>query len=170
MTGRSSGSRPGARAGPCPAGSLNMQLFRNIVRVPSRNFFTGRPPSVSCGLTTFALYPPGNISIYYMDPSLFSVLLIDDEPGLLEIFSHMAERSREVKMQTASSAKDALRLLQDQAYDAIIVDYEIPEINGIQFLKNPPLTGGTPPPSSSTRARGASTPRSRRSTAARTFT
>jgi CheY-like chemotaxis protein len=80
-----------------------------------------------------------------MDPTLFSVLLVDDEPGLLEIFSHMAERSREVKMQTASSAKDALRLLQDQAFDAIIVDYDMPEITGIQFLKILRSRGDTTP-------------------------
>jgi CheY-like chemotaxis protein len=85
------------------------------------------------------------MSIYGMDQSLFSVLLIDDEPGLLEVFSHMAERSREVRMQTASSAKDALRLLQEQAFDAIIVDYDMPELNGIQFLKILRSRGDTTP-------------------------
>jgi len=85
------------------------------------------------------------MSIYKMDPSLFSVLLIDDEPALLEIFSHMAERSREVKMQTASSAKDGLRLLHEQAFDAIIVDYNMPELNGIQFLKILRSRGDTTP-------------------------
>ena len=70
-----------------------------------------------------------------MDTPPFSVLLVDDEPALLEIFSHMAERSREVTMQTAASAKDALRLLQEQRFDAIIADYDMPETNGIELLK-----------------------------------
>ncbi len=70
-----------------------------------------------------------------MDTPLFSVLLVDDEPGLLEIYLHMAERSSEVSMQTASSAKDALRLLQKRTFDAIISDYDMPETDGIQLLK-----------------------------------
>jgi len=70
-----------------------------------------------------------------MDPRLFSILFIDDEPSLREIFLHMAERSQEVTMQTSSSASDALRLLQETSFDAIVLDYEMPEINGIQFLK-----------------------------------
>jgi CheY-like chemotaxis protein/Flp pilus assembly protein TadD len=80
-----------------------------------------------------------------MDPPLFSVLLVDDEPALLEVFSHIAERSREVTMQTAASAKDALRLLQERRFDAIIVDYDMPETNGIEFLRILRSRGDTVP-------------------------
>lgn len=80
-----------------------------------------------------------------MDPRRFSVLFIDDEPALREIFLHMAERSQEVAMQTAGSATDALRLLQETAFDAIVLDYEMPEINGIQFLKILRSRGNTTP-------------------------
>jgi CheY-like chemotaxis protein/Flp pilus assembly protein TadD len=94
--------------------------------------------------STRFIFPGEHVNIL-MDPPLFSVLFVDDEPALLEIFSLMAERSREVKMQTASSAKDGLRLLKEQAFDAIIVDYDMPEINGIQFLKILRSSGNTTP-------------------------
>lgn len=80
-----------------------------------------------------------------MDPRLFSVLFIDDEPALREIFLHMAERSQEVTMQTTASATDALRLLEETSFDAIVLDYEMPEINGIQFLKLLRSRGDTTP-------------------------
>jgi len=62
-------------------------------------------------------------------------MLVDDDPELLRVFSLLAERSREVTLYTAASAKEALRALQEKTFDAIIVDYDMPEINGIQFLK-----------------------------------
>lgn len=94
-----------------------------------------RHPPLPLHGKTLALYPSGEYVNILMASSYFSVLLIDDDPGLLEVFSHMAERSREVTMQTASSAKDALRLLQEQGFDAIIVDYDMPRTDGIEFLK-----------------------------------
>jgi CheY-like chemotaxis protein len=66
---------------------------------------------------------------------MFSVLLIDDEPDVLNVFRLLAERNGEMTLQTAVSAHDGFKYLEKNRYDAIIVDYEIPEINGIQFLK-----------------------------------
>jgi CheY-like chemotaxis protein len=80
-----------------------------------------------------------------MDPRPFSVLFIDDEPVLREVFLHMADRSQDVRMQTAASAADGLRLLGETGFDAIVLDYEMPEINGIQFLKILRSRGDTTP-------------------------
>jgi CheY-like chemotaxis protein len=80
-----------------------------------------------------------------MDPRLLSVLFIDDEPALREIFLHMAERSQEVTLHTAGSATEALQILKLQSFDAIVLDYEMPEINGIQFLKILRTRGDTTP-------------------------
>lgn len=66
---------------------------------------------------------------------MFSVLLIDDEPDIRDVFRLMAERSGEMTIQTAPTATEGLRVLGEKRFDAIIVDYDIPEINGIQFLK-----------------------------------
>jgi CheY-like chemotaxis protein len=66
---------------------------------------------------------------------MFSVLLIDDEPDIRDVFRLMAERSGEMTIHSVPSAKEGLNLLNGTRFDAIIVDYDIPEINGIQFLK-----------------------------------
>lgn len=80
-----------------------------------------------------------------MDSALFSVLLVDDDPELLKVFELLAQRSTEMKLFTAASAKDALRALQDHPFDAIILDYDMPEISGIQLLKILRSHGDTTP-------------------------
>ena len=76
---------------------------------------------------------------------MLSVLLIDDDPGLLETIKIMSERSRDMSLETAQSAKEGLKILQDKSFDAIIVDYEMPEITGIEFLKILRSMGDTTP-------------------------
>jgi PAS domain S-box-containing protein len=66
---------------------------------------------------------------------MISVLYVDDEPGLLEIARIFLEASGEFTVATSTSAKKSLELLRTQSYDAIISDYQMPEIDGITFLK-----------------------------------
>lgn len=80
-----------------------------------------------------------------MEAALFSVMLVDDDPELLKVFELLAERSREMTLFTAASAKDALRALQERTFDAIILDYDMPEITGIQLLKILRSRGDTTP-------------------------
>jgi DNA-binding response OmpR family regulator/TolA-binding protein len=74
-----------------------------------------------------------------------SVLLIDDDVALLEMIKLMSERSREMTIQTAQSAKEALSTLAQKSFDVIIVDYDMPEISGIEFLKILRKHGDTTP-------------------------
>ena len=74
-----------------------------------------------------------------------SVLLIDDDVALLEMIKLMSERSREMNIQTAQSAKEALGTLEQKSFDVIIVDYDMPEISGIDFLKILRKHGDTTP-------------------------
>lgn len=76
---------------------------------------------------------------------MLSVLLIDDEPALLEVLKLFAERSRELSVHTAQSATEALKILPEKTFDAIIVDYSMPEIDGIEFLKIIRSEGNTTP-------------------------
>lgn len=39
-------------------------------------------------------------------------------------------------MDTATSAQEALKMMESREYDAIVVDYLMPEMNGIELLKN----------------------------------
>jgi len=48
-----------------------------------------------------------------------SVLLIDDDVALLEMIKLMSERSREMTIHTAQSAKEALGTLEQKSFDVI---------------------------------------------------
>ena len=68
------------------------------------------------------------------DPSI-SLLFVDDEPALLEIGKAFFERSAGFRVDTQETAIDALRLLEMQSYDAIVSDYQMPDMDGIAFLR-----------------------------------
>ena len=66
---------------------------------------------------------------------MITILYVDDEPVMLDTLKLFLERDPEFRVVPALSAKDALTMLETAGYDAIISDYEMPEIDGIQFLK-----------------------------------
>lgn len=80
-----------------------------------------------------------------MNTQTASVLLIDDDVALLEMIKLMSERSREMTIQTAQSAKEALTTLAQKSFDVIIVDYDMPDISGLEFLKILRKHGDTTP-------------------------
>ena len=63
------------------------------------------------------------------------VLLVDDEEDFLEI---MTERmsARDMQVTTASSADQALAILEKETFDAIVMDFQMPGMDGIETLKN----------------------------------
>ena len=65
----------------------------------------------------------------------YRVLYVDDEPSLLEITRLFLESEGDFSVDTLTSANEALRLLKTRRSDAIISDYQIPEMDGITFLK-----------------------------------
>ncbi|MDD1728401.1 MAG: PAS domain S-box protein [Methanospirillum sp.] len=66
---------------------------------------------------------------------MFSVLYVDDEPGLLDIGKIFLERTGNLVVDTANSATEALALLNNSSYDCVISDYQMPEMDGLAFLK-----------------------------------
>jgi PAS domain S-box-containing protein len=66
---------------------------------------------------------------------MISVLYVDDEPGLLELCQIFLEETGAFRVETAASGQDALALLTTKHYDAIIADYQMPEMDGITLLK-----------------------------------
>lgn len=65
----------------------------------------------------------------------YLVLCVDDEELLLDLCRLFLERSGVLKVDTATSAVTALEILKEKEYDAIISDYEMPGMNGVEFLK-----------------------------------
>ncbi len=62
------------------------------------------------------------------------VLLVDDEKEFVDLLGErMTARGMEVN--TTTSAADALRITEDQSFDAIVLDLMMPEMDGIQVLK-----------------------------------
>ena len=68
-------------------------------------------------------------------PGRIAVLLVDDEPALLEIGKAYLERSPGIEITTLHSAVDALTLLQCTPFDVIVSDYQMPEMDGLTFLR-----------------------------------
>jgi PAS domain S-box-containing protein len=66
---------------------------------------------------------------------MYRVLYVDDECGLLEIAQVFLEMSGDLKVDTALSAHEAEGRMEEERYDAIISDYQMPEMNGIELLK-----------------------------------
>ena len=66
---------------------------------------------------------------------MLSVMVVDDDPAILEVTQLVIERSHEISVKPVSSSREALEILQKSSFDAIVLDYDLPEINGIEFLK-----------------------------------
>ena len=62
------------------------------------------------------------------------VLLVDDEQDFLEIMSERME-NRGMEVSTANSAQEALEKIEAETFDAIILDFMMPEMDGLQTIK-----------------------------------
>jgi len=76
---------------------------------------------------------------------MLSVLVIDDEPDILDLVRHFLERDGDIEVELVTSTKEALEIVIKKEYDAIVLDYYMPEINGIDFLKVLRSKGNTTP-------------------------
>ena len=65
-----------------------------------------------------------------------SCLIIDDEPLAIELLSDYVQRTGGLEIAaTFTDPIKALHYLRDQTADCIFLDVQMPELNGIQFLK-----------------------------------
>jgi DNA-binding NtrC family response regulator len=65
-----------------------------------------------------------------------AVLLIDDDAVLLKALVEALKRGhRNIQIETATTAEQGLRLLGRQTFDAVISDFRMPGLNGMDLLK-----------------------------------
>lgn len=62
------------------------------------------------------------------------VLLVDDEEDFLEIMSERME-ARGMEVTTCASAMEAVKMIKSKTFDAIILDFMMPGMDGFQALK-----------------------------------
>ena len=66
---------------------------------------------------------------------MIRTIYIDDEPLLLELAKDFIEDGVEFTMDTTTSVDEAIHRVMDGDYDAVICDYQMPAMNGVEFLK-----------------------------------
>lgn len=66
---------------------------------------------------------------------MIRILLVDDEPDLLELERHILEQKYGFSTLTASSGEEALTIFHEKQVDAIISDYSMPKMDGITLLR-----------------------------------
>ncbi|MCD4743486.1 MAG: response regulator [Desulfobacteraceae bacterium] len=62
------------------------------------------------------------------------VLLVDDEKEFLEIMSERME-ARGMQVTTATTASQALSIIEEKSFDAIVMDFQMPGMDGMEALK-----------------------------------
>ena len=63
------------------------------------------------------------------------VLLVDDETSLLDQAKIFLKKEKRLDVITASSGIEGLKLLDYNEIDIIVSDYQMPEMNGLDFLE-----------------------------------
>ena len=60
------------------------------------------------------------------------ILAVDDEPGVLKIIENNLQQ---YNLTTETSALKAVEIIQKQQFDIFIIDYQMPQVNGIELLE-----------------------------------
>lgn len=68
-------------------------------------------------------------------PNTISILIVDDEPSILETFRTYLEREPGFVVETLATSTEAIALLDTRYFDVIIADYSMPDIDGLALLR-----------------------------------
>ncbi len=76
---------------------------------------------------------------------MISVLLIEDDYHLLRVTREYLTKKGTILIHTAVSASAAIKLLSTRNYDAIVSDFQMPDMDGIELLKYLRASGNDTP-------------------------
>lgn len=76
-----------------------------------------------------------------MEPHSIHVLVVDDEPAICVLSREFLELSDDMEVETACSASEARNILGQRHFDVIVCDYQMPNENGLQFLRSLRIRG-----------------------------
>jgi CheY-like chemotaxis protein len=71
-----------------------------------------------------------------MSPEEARILIVDDEPVLLEIFSVWLEAEGCTKISTAADGQEALATLKSEVFDLLVTDISMPRMDGIALVRS----------------------------------
>jgi two-component system competent response regulator ComA len=66
---------------------------------------------------------------------VISILLVDDHPPVGEGTKHMIEEENDMKVTIVSTGMQALELLKSQTFDVLLVDLNMPVVNGLELTR-----------------------------------
>ena len=70
-----------------------------------------------------------------MNHHQYMVLLVEDEPGQMELTKMALEQEEDIRVVGVRSADKALELLAKEHFDAVVSDYQMPGMDGIELLR-----------------------------------
>jgi len=86
-------------------------------------------------MTQSAVVYPKTDSAETIKKAPILVLHVDDDASFLKTAKPILEMQGAFKVDTASSAEEAIEKMKQKTYDAIVCDYVMPGKDGLQFLK-----------------------------------
>jgi PAS domain S-box-containing protein len=85
--------------------------------------------------------PSAKVTAYSNTRKAIRVLHVDDEPSFLKTSKRCLEMEGPFQVATASSAEEAMERIRKETFDIIVSDYDMPNKDGLEFLKEFRQTG-----------------------------
>ncbi|MGL4460700.1 MAG: response regulator [Planctomycetia bacterium] len=79
-----------------------------------------------------------------MSEFTFSILVVDDDPETRDVLRRFLQDPR-FNVEEADSARTALDLLLKKKPDCVLLDYRLPDMDGLSLIEEWERTGATPP-------------------------